>query len=192
MNLATAPGTLSIVQHCLLYGGATLNLYTGSIPATPETAASGTVLATWTFATPGFTGVPTTSGGYDYLTASFVSSSASPSNSGTAGYARATFATPTARANTTAYTRGALVTASSNLWVCTASGTTSASSTLTGTTYGTIDGTATFDYVGASTITAIADFTVGTSGTDIILGTTTITTGTNVTISSFRLQISVV
>lgn len=193
MNLSNAAGTTAIVNHCLLYGGGTLDLRSGSIPATPETTISGTSLALWTFSTPAFTGVPTTSGGFDFLNASFSASGVSPLATGTAGYARALFlAAPPARANTTAYTRGALITASSNLWVCIASGTTSGTSTLTGTTYGTVDGTAVFDYVGASTITAIADFTVGTSGADVNFGTLSITTGTTVTISSFHIQVAVV
>ena len=193
MNLASAPGTLAIVNYCNLFTSAVMTIYSGTQPATSETALSGnTALALYTFSVAAFSGVPTVSGGFDYLAASFVSANASPAATGTATFARVVFATPAARANTTAYTRGALITASSNLWVCTASGTTSGTSTLTGTTYGTLDGTAVFDYVGlASTTTNLCDLTVGTTATDIILGTTSITVGTTVTISSFHLQVAV-
>lgn len=40
--------------------------------------------------------------------------------------------------------------------------------------------------------TVIGDFSVGTSGTDIIIGNTALTTTINVTIQSFRLQIPAV
>jgi hypothetical protein len=190
MNLATAPGALAVSGYCNLFNGATLYLYSGSIPATPETAASGTQLYSFTFASPAFSTLVTT-GGYDSLTAAFTGAGTYLA-AGTAGYARAVIATPSARANTTAYTRGALVTASSNLYVCIAPGTTSGTSTLTTTNYGIVDGTASFDYVGASTVTVLADFTVGTSGTDIVLGTTSIISGVTVTITSFLLRVATV
>lgn len=190
MNLAIAPGSLAISGFTNLFNGATLTIYSGSIPATPETAASGTSLYTFTFAATAFSTL-TTTGGYDSLSATFTGSGTYVA-AGTAGYARATMATPSARANTTAYTRGNLVTASSNLYVCIAPGTTSSSSTLTTTNYGIVDGTAAFDYVGASTVTALADYTVGTSGTDIVLGTTTIISGVTVSITSFLIRVATV
>ena len=192
MQLAYAPGSLAVSGYCNLFNGGTLSIYSGSDPG-PEAAPTGTLLCSWTFSSPAFTGVVTqNSGGFDFYTASFSSTSSTPVASGTAGYARATMATPVARANTTAYARGALVTASSLLWVCTAAGTTSGTSTLTANGYGVLDGTAAFDVVGPSSAsTTLADFTVGTSGTDVVLGSTSINTGTTVTISSFKIQAAI-
>jgi len=190
MNLATGPGSLAISGYTNLFNGATLTLYSGTIPATPETAASGTSLYTFTFATPAFSTLATT-GGYDSLTAAF-SGSGTYVAGGTVGYARATIATPAARANTTAYTRGNLVTASSNLYVCIAPGTTSGTSTLTTTGYGIVDGTAAFDYVGASTLTTLADYTTGLTGTDIVLANMTVSSGVTVSITSFLVRVATV
>lgn len=190
MNLATAPGALAIAGYCNLFNGATLSLYSGSIPATPETAASGTLLYTFTFASPAFSTLSTT-GGYDSLSATFTGAGTYQA-AGTAGYARATIATPSAWASTHAYTRGTLVTASSNLYVMTAATGTSGSTGPSGTGYGFVDGGAIWDYVGASTVTALADYTVGTSGTDIVLGTTTIISGVSVTITSFLIRVATV
>ena len=55
----------------------------------------------------------------------------------------------------------------------------------------TVSGTDVFARAFSSASVALADYTVGVSGSgaDIIIGTTTITTGTNVTISSFTHEI---
>lgn len=191
MNLAVSPGSLAISGYTNLFNNAILSLWSGTIPATPETTATGTQLFTFTFAATPFstlTIVPP----FDTLSATFTGPGTFL-NAGTAGYGRAVMAAPAARVNTTAYTRGNLVTASSNLYVCIAPGTTSGTSTLTTATYGIVDGTAAFDYVGVAAVSSVlADFTVGTSGTDIVLGTTTITSGVTVTITSFKIQVSTV
>ncbi len=113
MNLAQAPGSLAISGYCNLFNSATLSFYSGTIPASPETAATGTILYTLTFVSPGFSTL-TTGGGYDALYGPFTGSGTFVTG-GTAGYARAVLATPSARANATAYTRGNLVTTSSQL-----------------------------------------------------------------------------
>jgi hypothetical protein len=189
MNLASAPGSLAITSYTNLFGGATLTLLSGTQPVSAETALSGnTSLYTFVFNTPPFSTLAT-AGGFDTLTASIAAGTFVAG--GTASFARVTFGTPVARANTTAYVRGSLVTASSLLWVCIAPGTTSGTSTLTASGYGIVDGTAAFDYVGASSVTVLCDLTVGTSGTDIVLGTTAIATGVTVSISSFKMQVAV-
>lgn len=189
MNLATAPGSLAITGVTNLFNGATLTIYSGTQPISPETALSGnTSLYTFSFGSPAFSGLAT-AGGFDTLTGTLTGGTYVAT--GTASFARVTLATPSARANTTAYTRGNLVTASSLLWVCTAPGTTSGTSTLTAAGYGVIDGTAAFDYVGASTVSVLCDLTVGTSGTDIVLGTTAIASGITVSVTSFAFQVAV-
>lgn len=195
MNLSQYSGALALVGYTNLYGGATLTLYSGTMPVSPETALSGnTALVAFTFATPGFTGVPTTSGGFDKLTASFTSNSANPTNTGTATFARATFPS-NAWQSSHAYTRGAIVSNSSSYYVCTVSGTSAGSGGPGTTAYGIVDGTAAWDYIGATAsagVTVLGDYTVGTSGTDIIIGNTNVQVGTSVTITSFILQVPVV
>lgn len=194
MNPATAPAGLALVAFANQFANSVLTVYSGTQPATPETALSGnTALAAWTFTATPFTGTfpPAFGSGVDSVTANFSSASASPLATGTASFARATAAS-TAWVATTAYTRGKLVTNSSKLYVCTVSGTSAGSGGPTTSAYSIADNSCYWDYVGPSTVTVLADFTCGTSGTDIILGTTSIVTGTSITISSFNLQIAAV
>lgn len=134
MNLAQTAGSTGLSAIAALFNSGTLQIFTGTIPATPETTATGTLLVQWTFAATAF-GSASFATGKETVTASFTSTTASPSSSGTAGYARA-FKT---------------------------------------------DGT-----------TVLADFTVGTSGTDIVLGSTSINTGVPVNLSSFTLSLPAV
>lgn len=195
MNLSQYAGALALVGYTNLYGGATLTVYSGTQPASPETALSGnTALVAFTFSSPAFTGVPSTAGGFDKLTASFSSNSANPTNTGTATFARATF-TGNAWQSTHAYTRGTIVSNSSNYYVCTVAGTSASSGGPTTQAYGIVDGTAAWDFIGATAstgVTVLGDYTVGTSGTDIVIGNTNVQVGTSVTITSFALQIPVV
>lgn len=114
-----------------LCNGGTLTIYSGTQPATPETALSGnTALVAWTFAATAF-GSDSLSSGNEVASATFTpGSSSNPTNSGTATFARVV-------------TSGAAV---------------------------------------------VGDFTVGTSGTDIVLGSTTISTGVPVNLTSFQFQ----
>ena len=190
MFLAAAPAALALSSFTPMFNNSVLTLYSGTPPATAETGLSGnTVLATYTFAATAFSTV-STSGGFDSQNGSFVSSTASPSNSGTVTFARATLVS-TVWAATTAYTVGAIVSKSSNYYACILSGT-SASSGPTGTTLAQIDGTTAWSYIGpTSGGTCLAQMTVGTSGTDIILTNTSIQTGTTVTITSLAFQLAV-
>lgn len=123
MNVAQATASAGLAAMVALLDSGSIDIYSGTMPATPETAATGTLLVTMTIsATAGST--PAYTSPNMVSTLSFSAASFSPAANGTAGYARA--------------------------WQS--------------------NGT-----------TAVADLTVGTSGTDIVLGTTTISTGTTVT-----------
>jgi hypothetical protein len=196
MNLSQYSGSLALVAYTNLYDGATFTIYSGTQPASPETALSGnTALVTFTFSTPGFSGVPTTSGGFDKLVASFTSNTANPGNSGTASFGRAVFVTNT-WTGSHAYARGAIVSNSSNYYVCTVGGTSAGSGGPTSQAYGIVDGTVGWDFISTTASvgsTVLADYTVGTtSGFDAQIGNTTVQIGTSVTITSFQLQIPVV
>lgn len=130
MKLATSTASTMLAAWNALYNGGTLVVTGGTEPTTPETAESGdTILFTLTFSGTAF-GTPGYTNPNELATAAFVSSTVSPTNGGTATFARA-FAS---------------------------------------------NGT-----------TVLADYTVGASGSgaDIIIGSTTITMGTNDSISSF-------
>ncbi len=131
MNVSEVAVTSMVSAAGTLLNGGTLVIYSGTQPATPETALSGnTALATFTFAATAM-GAPAASGGFMQGTLAFTATSVAPSASGTATFARA------------------------------------------------------FESNGT---TALYDFSVGTSGTDIIIGNTAIQTGVDVTVSSAILQ----
>jgi len=133
MNLAQVSGDAAINALCALANSGTIVFYSGTQPATPETALSGnTALVTWTFNSTAF-GSASVSGGYAQASASFVASSVTPAANGTVTFARM--------------------------------------------------------YESNGT-TVIGDFTVGTSGTDILIGTTTISTTISVSLS-LTLQLAV-
>lgn len=126
MNASQIGVSAALSAYDTLYNNGTLVLYSGTMPASPETALSGnTALVTATYSATAFS-APTYSSPDMVATASFTAASYAPTSSGTATFARA--------------------------------------------------------YESNGT-TALADYTVGTSGTDIIVGSTTIATGTNVTFS---------
>ena len=132
MNTAQATASAMLAAAFPLLNSGTGVIYSGTQPATPETALSGnTTLATADFATTALSGSITYSSGYMVGSLAFASTSISPSANGTASFMR--------------------------LYKS--------------------DGT-----------TAVADLTVGTSGTDVILGTTTIATGTTINITSAQLK----
>ncbi len=192
MNLAQISGGVGLALINRLYNAAVLTMYSGTQPATPETALSGnTALVAWTFSGPPFT-EPTYGSSKMTATASLVQSSVNPSNNGTVTFARCVI-TSSAWAVSTAYTYGTIRSANSNNYLCVGAGTSAGSGGGPSTTVeGIADGTVTWNYIGPTTSTVLADYTVGTSGTDIIVGTTTISVGTNVNISSFTQSIPVV
>lgn len=119
MNYSQASGIVAVTALVAMANNGTIVFFSGTMPATPETALSGnTALATWTFsATAG--GTVTVVSGSAQSTMSLVASTVTPSASGTVTFARVYKS----------------------------------------------DGT-----------TVIADLTVGTTGTDIIVASTSIST----------------
>lgn len=193
MNLALVAGAIGIQAVNRLLAGATLTMYSGTQPATPETALSGnTSLVVFTFSTPAF-GTPSHSGSNETATASFVSASVNPASNGTVSFARATL-NAAAWTATHAYTYGTIVSNAGSFFVCVGAGTSAGSGGPSTTGEGIADGTVMWNFIGATTGqgNVVADYTCGTSGTDIVLGSTTITTGVPVNITSFTQSIPVV
>lgn len=190
MFLASAPTALALNSFTPMFNNATLTIYSGTPPATAETALSGnTQLVQYTFAASAFSTV-TTSGGFDTQTAAFVSSTATPTNTGVATFGRVNFVSA-AWAATTAYTRGAIVSAGSNYYVCILSGT-SASSGPTGTGLAQSDGTTAWSYIGpTSGGNCLCQLSVNTTNADILLANTNIQTGVTATITSLSFQVPV-
>lgn len=135
MNLAQSAAITTLGALFPLLNGGTGVIYSGAMPATPETTATGTALATADFAATALSGSITYVAPNVQGSLAFSSASISPSASGTAGYMRL------------------------------------------------------FESGGT---TVVADLTVGTSGTDVILGTTTISTGTTINITSALLKLPAV
>lgn len=199
MNLATVSAINALTAVTELLSGGKLTLYNGTQPTTPETALSGnTPLATFTFANPSY-GSSNLVSSNEQQAISFASSSVTPGANGTVTFARATMLTA-AWGTSTSYSTGAIVTANSNLWLCVKSGMSLNSGTgpTSNPQYFTDNPTqiggsvVQWQFLGASTQTTVADFTVSTSGADIIIGNTTLSTTINVTITSFILQIPAV
>lgn len=71
-----------------LLNGGTIQVRTGAQPATPQTAATGTLLATLTFSSPAF-GAAADSGNNAQIVANAISDDASADADGTAGWFRA-------------------------------------------------------------------------------------------------------
>lgn len=193
MNLAQISGGYGLNFVNMMHNGATMTWYQGTQPATPETALSGnTSTAVWTFSSPAF-GTPSYASSKMTATASFTSATETPTANGTVTFARVTMPS-TAWTASHAYTFGTVVTNSSNFYFCTGAGTSASSGGPTTTVQGITDGTVTWCYIGATSGqgNVVADYTIGTSGTDIIVGSTTLSTGVPVDITSFTLSIPVV
>jgi hypothetical protein len=90
MNLSQAAAEAASEALTVLMNSGTLQIRTGTIPASPETTATGTELVAFAFTSTAFTtAFVTGSPGSVVATANFTSASVSPIASGTAGYARA-------------------------------------------------------------------------------------------------------
>lgn len=185
MNVSQSAAGVALTAVNAMLNTSPLVFYSGTQPTTPETALSGnTALVTFTFAAAAF-GAASFSASNEQETASFVATSVAPAASGTATFARASVWTWTA---STAVAVGSYATNSSNLYVCITAGTTAASGGPTTTAASITDNTVTWKYVSAAnngTGHVVADYTIGTSATDIVIGSTSINTGVNVTLSSF-------
>ena len=191
MFLASAYTALALNSYTAMFNNATLSIYSGTPPGTAESSLSGnTLLVQYTFSATAFSAV-TTASGFDGQTASFVSSSVSPSNTGTATFGRVDVV-PAAWVASTAYVRGAVVSHSSNYYVCLVSGTSASSGGPTTTNLGVLDATTAWSYIGPTTGgTTTCQLTVGVSGTDITMASTSIQTGVNATITALSFQIPV-
>ena len=158
MNTAQNTASVALAAACALSNGGSLVLLNGTMPATPETALSGnTTLSTLTYAATAY-GAPSYSAPNMQAAASFTGNSNPVANGG------ATFARGYKSDGTTAtadYTVGSAWIASNvtavgqyctnggNTYKCTAAGTTAASGGPTGTGSGIVDGTVTWNYIGA-------------------------------------------
>lgn len=176
-----------------LFNNANLVFYGNPQPATPETALAGTntALATFVFTAQAF-GSPSFSSPNAAATASFVSSSVTPGANGTVTFARATLKATTWTPSATYATLFTIVYNSANFYVLTKAGTAAASGGPSSTTFSTVstDNSCQWTYYAATATqnNVLADFSTGTGGTDIVIGSTAITTTVQVTMTSFVLQ----
>jgi hypothetical protein len=181
--------------YTLLFKSASMVVWSGTQPSTPETTVTGgnTTLATFTFSTAPFSTF-SNAAGFDVQTAAFVSNTVTPTNNGTATFARISFTLATSHSGawTTAqaYTLGDIVTSNASYWLCIGAGT-AGSTAPTGTNVLSFDdGGAVWTWI--QTVTTgqtIGDFTVGTTTAyDVQVNSTTFSTLINQTITSFQLQ----
>lgn len=180
MNYCTNSASYSLANAILpLYNNSKLVFYNNPQPATPETVLAGTntALCTFVFSAAAF-GAPAFSTPNDAATASFASTSVTPGANGTATFARATLTSSAWAANATYATLFTIVTNSSNFYILTKAGTAAASGGPSGTTNAVADNTCQWSYYSATSgqNNVLADFSVGTSGTDIVIGNTAVTT----------------
>lgn len=192
MNYCTNSATYSLANAILpLYNNAKLVFYNNPQPATPETALAGTntALCTFTFSAAAF-GAPAFSTPNDAATASFTATSVTPGANGTTTFARATLASSAWTANATYATLFTIVTNSTNFYILTKAGTAAASGGPSTTGNAVADNSCQWSYYSPTSgqNNVLADFSVGTSGTDIVIGNTSVTTTVNVTVTSFVLQ----
>lgn len=184
MNVAGATSAIMLDAANNLFNKTSLTIYSGTMPTTPETALSGnTALVSWTYPNTAYAATSWTVSASKVSNTSNTLTGGSPTASGTASFGRLT---------TWAWVTGTVVAANtytvnaSKLYFAATGGTTGATAP-THSTGSTSDGAVSWLYVGAAncgTTHVIADYTVGTSGTDITLGTTTISTGTTVTLNT--------
>ena len=193
MNFCSNSATWALSNVLPLYNNARLVFYNNPQPTTPETVLAGTNTALCTFVfNPSAFGAVSFSTPNDSATASFVASSVTPGANGTATFARATLASTAWAANATYGTLFTVVTNSSNFYILTKTGTAAASGGPSGTSSAVTDNSCQWAYYSASSgqNNVLADFSVGTSGTDIVIGNTAVTTTVNVTVTSFVLQMT--
>jgi len=158
MNTAQNTASVALAAACALSNNGSLIFLNGAMPATPETALSGnTTLATLTYAATAY-GAPSFSAGNMQATASFTGN-ANPVANGGATFARAyksdgttakaDFTVGSAWIASNAFAVGQYCTNGGNTYKCTAAGTSAASGGPTGTGSGIVDGTVTWNYIGA-------------------------------------------
>ena len=158
MNTAQNTASVALAAACALSNNGSLVLLSGAMPATPEAALSGnTTLATATYAATAFA-APTFSGGNMQAAGSFTGNVNPVANGGctfarqykadgTTVIADYTVGSAWIASNVTAV--GQYCTNGGNTYKCTAAGTSAASGGPTGTGSGIVDGTVTWNYIGA-------------------------------------------
>jgi hypothetical protein len=179
--------TWGLNQILPLFNNGKLVMYNNPQPATPETALAGTntALCTFVFSATAF-GAPSFSSPNDAATASFVATSVTPGANGTVTFARATLNSVAWAANATYANLFTVATNSGNYYILTKSGTAAASGGPSGTGNAVADNSAQWAYYSATSGQngVLADFSVGTSAADIVIGSTSITTTVQVTMDS--------
>ncbi|GAC1332146.1 MAG: hypothetical protein NVSMB20_03240 [Bradyrhizobium sp.] len=193
MNVSQSAAGIALTAVNQMLNLGSLVFYSGTNPGAESALSANTALVTFAFQSAAF-GAPSFSSSFEQETASFVATSVAPSAAGTAAFARGYVWVWTA---STAVVVGQYTTNGTNLYQCITAGTTAASGGPTGTTASITDGTAVWKYVSAvSDVTdsrhVVADYTIGTTGTDIVIGSTSINTGVNVTLSSFLHKLAAV
>lgn len=194
-KFAIGPIGLALNLFTLQFKNATMVIWGGTQPSTPEVTVTGgnTTLATFTFAaTPFATYV--NSSGYNVQSANFVSSTVTPTNTGTATFARISFVIVSSNGGawttSTAYTVGDIVTSNTSYWMCISAGTSGATAP-TGTNVTSFkDGGSTWAWIQPTASgQVIGDFSVGTtSAFDVQVTSTSFLTSVNQTITQFQLQ----
>lgn len=193
MNFCTNSANWAMSNILPLYNNARLVFYNNPQPATPETVLAGTntALCTFVFAAAAF-GAVSFSTPNELATASFVASSVTPGANGTAVFARATLASSAWTANATYGTLFTVVTNSTNFYILTRTGTAAASGGPSGTTNAVTDNSAQWAYYSPTSgqNNVLGDFSVGTAGTDIVIGNTAVTTSVKAANDNFAAQLA--
>lgn len=178
MNLAQAAASAALSAVGALCNSGTLTGYSGTQPATPETALSGnTALLAASYSATAF-GAPSFSSPNEQATGSFTGT-VSPSANGACTFMRcvesngtsvvADFSVGQAWSASNAFAVGQYCTNGGNSYQCTTAGTSAASGGPSGTGTGISDGTVKWSYSGSG------------QTFDVLMGNVNVTTGTTVT-----------
>lgn len=198
-NKAVGPVGLSLMMYALQFKSATVVVYSGTQPLTPETAIAGgnVALGTFTYATTPF-GSYINSGGFNITTGAFVSTTITPSNAGTASFARVSFTLAASHSGvwTTgqAYTKGDIVTSNSSYWLCIVNGTAGATAPTGTSILGFDDGGSAWCWIcPTSSGQSLVDMTVGaTPGFEVQVNSVAFDPAINQTITVSQIQTSAV
>jgi hypothetical protein len=191
LKLAKVPAINALTSVTELLSGGTLQMYSGPVPSSPQTALTNanTLLATFTFAAPGFVAV---AGHDEQQTAVFESASVPPLADGLVTFARAKL-TAFAWAASTSYKLGQFVITDDGIYRCVKAGTSaSRGSGPVGRAAAITDGngaTAIWGYYGPARAFVVADFSVGVSDTDIVIADLALSPQADVTINDFILSV---
>lgn len=179
MNLGKSAAGSAVAALGANFNGGTLVFYSGTMPASPETALSGnTALCTVDYASTAFSTAAYTSPNMQ-ATATF-EGSVSPTANGGATFARALASGGTAVADLTVgstwipsnvTTVGQYCTNNGNTYACTTAGTTASSGGPSGSGSSITDGSVTWEYIGSG------------QAFDVLMGNCNLAVGTSVTVT---------